>query len=216
MKNQYRIKISGLFLISILFLSSGEITVAQNHLKEIGKSDPVSVPDSNLESEHKLALGLRVTYAPGTFTFIGKIERSDFLGLALQFWHSKFSLGNFNLDLGSEILAASRIKFPENGINGPKEKRFGIGLIPAVVQAPLVHNFFLSGSAGIIIFPDNFPDAFGTRLNFVFDFGVGYEFDVSSTNKIQFGYQAQHISNGGTGRSNPGIDFHMFYVGYRF
>jgi len=216
MNKLYRIKIPGIILLIVLCISFGEPVYAQEASESGNNSEDISVAGAELKSEHKLTLGLKATYAPATFTFIGKIERSDFFGFALQFWHSSFKLGRFELDLGSEILAAGRIKFPENGIDGPKDEQFGIGLIPAVVQAPVFQNFFLSGSGGIIVFPETFPDAFGTKLNFVFDFGLGYEFDVTSTNKIQVGYQIQHISNGGTGQINPGIDFHMFYVGYRF
>lgn len=216
MTKQYKISFTGYILLAVLTFPIPEEIMGQEISDHSDKAEERVASGPALKSEHKLRLGIKATYAPATFTFIGKIKRSDFFGLALQFWHSTFQLGNFEVDLGSEILAAGRIKFPENGIDGPKDKQYGIGINPAIVQAPLFNNFFISGTGGIIIFPETFPDAFGTKLNFVFDFGIGYEFDVSSANKIQFGYQLQHISNGGTGQVNPGIDFHMFYVGYRF
>ncbi len=212
MKIHLKSKISPLLLFLLIFLAWQDTIIAQ----ESTTKETVNSDSRDIKSNHELQFGIRAFYAPATFTFIGKIESSDFIGLAIQAWHSKFNYGKFELDFGSEILVATRIKFPENGIDGPKNSKFGIGLIPAVVQVPVVNNFFLSGSGGIIIFPDEFPSRFGTRLNFVFDFGIGYEFNLSPENKIQFGYQAQHISNGGTGQINPGIDLHMLYIGFRF
>jgi hypothetical protein len=216
MIKQYKFRFTGFILLAALVFSNSDEIMAQEISDHSDKPEEEVVYGAALKSEHNLRLGIKATYAPATFTFIGKIKRSDFFGLALQFWHSKFQLGNFEVDLGSEILAAGRIKFPENGIDGPKDKQYGIGINPAVVQTPLFNNFFVSGTGGFIVFPETFPDAFGTKLNFVFDFGLGYEIDVSPSNQVQFGYQIQHISNGGTGRINPGIDFHMFYIGYRF
>lgn len=216
MKNQYKKSFTKFILLLALLFSFGEILQAQEASDQSENSGESVVNRTVLKSDHKLRLGIKATYAPATFTFIGKIERSEFFGLALQFWHSTFQLGDFEVDLGSEILAAGRIKFPVNGIDGPKDTQYGFGINPAVVQVPIFNNFFASSTGGIIVFPKAFPDDFGTELNFVFDFGLGYELDVSSTNRIQFGYQVQHISNGGTGRINPGIDFHMFYIGFRF
>src|SRR6056297_3016137 len=121
MIKQYKIRFTGFILLAVLVFSNSDEIMAQEVSDHSDKPEEEVVYGAALKSEHNLRLGIKATYAPATFTFIGKIKRSDFFGLALQFWHSKFQLGNFEVDLGSEILAAGRIKFPENGIDGPKD-----------------------------------------------------------------------------------------------
>ncbi len=213
MNKKYIFRALKINLICIILIFAVSDSYAQEHSVETGES--TEIPELSVKSN--LQFGIRAIYAPKTFTFIGKIQQSSFLGLGFQAWHTNLRFGDFRLRLGSELMAASRIKFPENGLDGPKERRYGLGFIPVIAQVPLVEGLFFSGSGGTIIFPGKFPDNFGTTVNFLFDFGLGYDFPIGlNGNKFQIGYNVHHISNAGTGRINPGIDFHMFYIGFRF
>ena len=50
--------------------------------------------------------------------------------------------------------------------------------------------------------------AFGSHLGFGMQFGSDQAYEIS--------YRFQHLSNAGIGDDNPGINFHMLRLGYRF
>lgn len=56
-----------------------------------------------------------------------------------------------------------------------------------------------------------------TQFNFTVGGQLGFErFDASRTRSWRFGYKFQHISNGGRGNINPGLNLNELFVGYSF
>jgi len=103
-----------------------------------------------------------------------------------------------------------------------RRTKYAFGVAPLGIQA----NFrpkkkvqpFVNNSWGIIIFPEKVPNANGTRLNFIIDYGGGVEIMLNEkkTRALTVGYKVLHISNADRGEFNPGYDNNLFYLGYRF
>ena len=99
-----------------------------------------------------------------------------------------------------------------------KKTAFGAGLIPIAAEATLHLSdrtgIVLGGGGGAAYFDRRIPDPAETRFNFLADGHTGMYLH-SSFGTATFGFRLQHISNGGTGRVNPGMDTRMLYVGFR-
>lgn len=74
--------------------------------------------------------------------------------------------------------------------------------------------FYAAGAAGALLFSSDVPVSRSRRLNFTFEYGTGLEMPVNGRT-LSVGYKFYHISNGGSGRVNPGLDANVFYVGLR-
>jgi lipid A 3-O-deacylase PagL len=103
------------------------------------------------------------------------------------------------------------------GILPYKKTAFGAGLLPIAAEAA-VH---LSDRAGIVVgggggaayFDRRIPDPDETRFNFLADGHTGV-YVHSGLGTVTLGFRLQHISNGDTGRVNPGMDTRMLYIGF--
>lgn len=73
---------------------------------------------------------------------------------------------------------------------------------------------FIAGSTGAMYFLRAFPDGRGRRLNFMVDAGGGLEVRLTPATTLSIGYRYHHLSNGFRGAINPGIDSHLFHVGF--
>jgi Lipid A 3-O-deacylase (PagL) len=78
---------------------------------------------------------------------------------------------------------------------------------------------FIASTAGFVAsvrpIPVDIPG--GTQFNFTFDFQTGVDWFTSARNRAwRFGYKYQHISNAYRHNFNPGVDVHVFYLGYSF
>ena len=78
---------------------------------------------------------------------------------------------------------------------------------------------FIASTAGFVAsvrpVPVDIPG--GTQFNFTFDFQTGVDWFNASRNRAwRFGYKYQHISNAYRHNFNPGVDVHVFYIGYSF
>jgi hypothetical protein len=75
--------------------------------------------------------------------------------------------------------------------------------------------FFAGVSGGMIAFSSDVPVETSRRLNFMFDYGGGVDFDVGNSRSATIGYRFHHISNAGSGQVNPGLDANVIFVGLR-
>jgi len=75
---------------------------------------------------------------------------------------------------------------------------------------------FTAGSVGLLYFNKRIPDEFGTRFTYTAEVGAGAEIRLKEKRALTIGYKYLHLSNGGRGILNPGIDNNLFYVGYSF
>jgi hypothetical protein len=94
---------------------------------------------------------------------------------------------------------------------------YGIGLSPVGLTAQVAVMSRLAvvagASGGVIVFTKPVPDPRERRLNFTGDGRVGIALDVTRTLALSVSYHFSHISNGGAGPVNPGMNSHMLEVG---
>jgi hypothetical protein len=69
-------------------------------------------------------------------------------------------------------------------------------------------------SGGFIHFGSPLLAANGTRFNFVAELGVGLRIDMPGRGRTVIGYRWHHLSNGGFGEVNPGLNSDMLAVGF--
>lgn len=70
-------------------------------------------------------------------------------------------------------------------------------------------------SGGAVIFNRRIPDPGETRFNFMADGNAAIRFAViPGRATVVAGFRLNHISNGGQGQVNPGMDSHLLFVGF--
>ena len=98
-----------------------------------------------------------------------------------------------------------------------KESVYGLGLMPVGLQwnfRPSQHlQPFANLSAGFVKFQKSVPLADETKLNFALEAGAGVEYHLGRFSAVHVGIKLHHISNGGTGHANPGINSAIPYAG---
>ena len=60
------------------------------------------------------------------------------------------------------------------------------------------------------------PDERATRLNAELMGGAGLRGTIGQRLEAELAYRLLHISNGGTAKANPGLNFHQIAVGVGF
>lgn len=102
--------------------------------------------------------------------------------------------------------------------NAPRRVTWGTGIMPLgfrVVVAPTSNvQPYLGAAAGGIYFTNPMPAANGRRFNFSAEAGAGLHLVLQNDWGIDVGFKLHHLSNGGTGEVNPGLDSKVFYVGF--
>ncbi len=69
------------------------------------------------------------------------------------------------------------------------------------------------GVSPTLLSKDHFDDAeLGGKFHFTSHLGVFFQLGQ----RWELGYRFQHMSNAGLKKTNPGLDMHMFQLGYRF
>jgi Lipid A 3-O-deacylase (PagL) len=75
---------------------------------------------------------------------------------------------------------------------------------------------FLDLSAGLQYFFRAIPDDRATRLNAQVMAAGGFRGTMGRRLEAELAYRVLHISNGGTARANPGLNFHQIALGVGF
>jgi len=95
---------------------------------------------------------------------------------------------------------------------------YGIGVSPVGLrigyQTGARIEPFISGSTGGVFFVDPLPDDRGKHFNFTVDAGAGVRLALTQTTALSVAYRYHHLSNGFRGEINPGIDSHLFQLGF--
>lgn len=71
----------------------------------------------------------------------------------------------------------------------------------------------IRASGGMIYFSRAIPDPLGCELNFTADAGVAVDVHVTRKLALVAGWRLNHISNGGRGKVNPGMNSRMLELG---
>jgi hypothetical protein len=94
---------------------------------------------------------------------------------------------------------------------------YGVGLAPVGLQAQIALTRRLGlvtgADGGIVWFARAVPDPDERRLNFWLNGRSGLELRVARELILVVGYRFNHISNGGAGPVNPGMNSHMIELG---
>ena len=171
---------------------------------------------TSTSSEFSPSFAVTGSYSHNSFRAWGTMENTRQSFVNLQINHSEISFRGFQVALSSELIVVGRIYYPIDGLNGPRESSFGLGLIPLRLNIPLTNRDytpFITASSGIFVVDKPFPDSRGTKMNYILEAGFGYRFPVGKNRFMEIGYKLHHLSNGNKGIENPGIDSHMFFAG---
>jgi hypothetical protein len=71
----------------------------------------------------------------------------------------------------------------------------------------------LRASGGVVYFSQAIPDPLGCTLNFTADAGIAADVRVANKLSLVAGWRLNHISNGGRGQVNPGMNSRMIELG---
>lgn len=75
---------------------------------------------------------------------------------------------------------------------------------------------YVEFGVGPHVFSENEIQDEDYTINFAFGSYLGAGIQFGSRNQWELGYRFQHLSNADLGEDNPGIDFHLVRLGYRF
>jgi hypothetical protein len=87
-----------------------------------------------------------------------------------------------------------------------------IGLRLSIKAFPKLRVVF-DGSGGMLVFTREVPNPQGRRLNYVSSVGGGIDIQLSRKVAGTLSYLWHHTSNGGSAKSNPGLDSRMIRIG---
>ena len=165
------------------------------------------------------SLTASASYAPVSFEAWGTIQNAQMLFLSSNFEHHQIQSGSIRIGISSGIIFAGWLRYPSDGIDGPRENRYGLGFVPLDLTIPFRSGQyfpFFTTSFGFMVMNRSFPNELGATLNYLLDAGIGYRYRISDNNSIEFGYKLHHLSNGNTSIENPGIDSHMVFLNFYF
>jgi len=219
----------------LLVILSPSFAIAQNQQQDSVRPELSEISDKITESPNwntlpskKHELSIWGGFSPDTtnvFKFdSGQDARLGVFGIrfARRYETTRF----LHLKYTGDLIPFALFSYPQfsddNQRLATRRTKYAFGVAPLGIQA----NFrpkkkvqpFVNNSWGIIIFPEKVPNANGTRLNFIIDYGGGVEIMLNEkkTRALTVGYKVLHISNADRGEFNPGYDNNLFYLGYRF
>lgn len=93
---------------------------------------------------------------------------------------------------------------------------FGMSPFALEVAAPLGSRVgvYVATAAGLLIFTRPFPVPEAQQANFTLEYGGGVLVRTGDRQWIQAGYKYHHLSNAFYNLVNPGLDAHVFYLGF--
>ena len=164
------------------------------------------------------------------FKGTGRTEDARF-GIAAFRYSRRFNNSDkVNLKYTADFVPLAVLNYPDvevvqTGTNSfrvdrVRPTRYAFGVAPLGLQM----NFrprkklqpFVQSTGGLLYFNERIPNVTGARFAFTADVGGGIEYRLQNRRSVTFGYKFYHISNGGRGLENPGIDNNVFYIGYTF
>lgn len=106
------------------------------------------------------------------------------------------------------------------GGSGAAYKSFGIGVLPIALRydSPFFRRFAMDAAldGGGIEFTRPVPVPTSTTFSFIARVGMDVKFAATSRTAVVIGYRHAHLSNGGLGRDNPGIDTPTLVAGWEW
>jgi hypothetical protein len=171
-------------------------------------------------------LGMWAGYSGSNPRLMGRKTNRPFFELNMQYARVIKTSDNWALKYTAEIVPVAIVRQPRRGfidgnlvdLPGSKQKVYGFGITPVGLQMNFrrghVLQPYVNGTAGMLYFREQVPAANTSKFNFTLGLGAGVQIWYSENQSICLGYKYHHISNGFTAPKNPGMDSHLFYIGY--
>ncbi len=179
-------------------------------------------------------IGGSIGVAWQTPTVFGAVTNREILLAAVEVAHPLANWGRLSVSYAASAIPAAVVVGPgsvapwcppvQNATicavagPGPSDRRYGFGLAPlgAEVKARVVGSLglLLNAQAGALWFTQDVPIDGAGQFNFLASVGAGVTVGVPVVGRLNAGYRLAHMSNGGLGHPNPGLDASVWYLGW--
>jgi hypothetical protein len=157
--------------------------------------------------------------SPDSSSLIGHTEDRNLVLFALRYGRILAAWESIALEYTLDIFPAALV-FEPGRVRRGSSTIYGAGLSPFGLKVNFAQQSwiqpFVAASVGFLYFEDDVPVPDSSRFNFTPEIGVGLQFFLAPKRALTLGYKFHHMSNAHTGRSNPGMDSHVFYAGFSF
>ena len=158
-------------------------------------------------------------YSFGSIYLLGKTKnaRSFITGIGARKPIRKY--GNTGLLYYTvDIIPYIFFDYPKRDDNDRFIEHSGFGISPFGLlfekQLNSVFSYQMGVSGAFIFMEAIFPTDKGRRLNFTFDPSFTIEAKLTNSLSMASGYKFHHISNGQTGKENPGLDSNFLFLSF--
>jgi len=200
--------------IAVLFFSAFFIHTAPLH-----GAEPASGSSAYALTKGTNEFGLWAGGSPDSSEIIGHVENRKLLLLALRYGRVLAAWESIALEYTLDIFPAA-VVFEPGRVRRGSSTLYGAGLSPLGFKVIFGQQSwikpFVAASVGFLYFEDDVPVPRSSRLNFTPELGLGVQFFLAPKRAVTLGYKFHHMSNANSGRSNPGMDSHVFYAGFSF
>jgi opacity protein-like surface antigen len=162
--------------------------------------------------------GLWAGGSPDSSRIFGNVEDRKLVLFALRYGRVLAAWDWVSLEYTLDIFPAALVFEPERVRRG-SSTIYGAGLSPLGLKFNFGQSWiqpFVSAGVGFLYFEDDVPVPDSSRFNFTPEIGLGLQFFLAPKRALTLGYKLHHMSNAHTSGNNPGMDSHVFYVGFSF
>jgi opacity protein-like surface antigen len=189
------------------------------HIAPVHGAERPSVAGAYALTKGTNEFGLWGGGSPDSFDFIGTVEDRELLLFGLRYGRVLGAWESVSLQYTLDILPAA-VVFEPSSVRRGSSTIYGAGLSPIGFKLNVgQENWikpFLAASVGFLYFEKDIPVPRSSRFNFTPELGLGVQFFLAPKKALTLAYKWHHMSNANTGRSNPGMDSHVFYAGFSF
>jgi hypothetical protein len=157
--------------------------------------------------------------SPDSSRWIANTEDRQLLVAALRYGRVIKAWESLSLEYTLDIFPAA-VFFEPGWVRRGRSTIYGAGVSPLGLKLNFGQESwikpFLAASVGFLYFQEDVPVPHSSRFNFTPELGLGVQLFVNPKWAVNLGYKLHHMSNANTGRSNPGVDSHVFYAGLSF
>jgi opacity protein-like surface antigen len=162
--------------------------------------------------------GLWAGGSPDSSRIFGNVEDRKLVLFALRYGRVLAAWDWVSLEYTLDIFPAALVFEPDRVRRGDSTI-YGAGLSPLGFKFNFGQSWiqpFVATSVGFLYFEDDVPVPDSSRFNFTPAIGLGLQFFLAPKRALTVGYKLHHMSNAHTSDNNPGMDSHVFYVGFSF
>lgn len=180
---------------------------------------PASAQNAYALAKGTNEFGFWVGGSPDTSKIFGNVKDRQLLLVAFRYGRVLAAWQSINLEYTLDLFPAA-VVFEPGHVRRGSSTIYGAGLSPLGFKLNFGQDSwikpFIAASVGFLYFEDDVPVPRSSRFNFTPEIGLGIQFFLAPKRALTLGYKLHHISNANTGRSNPGMDSHVFYAGFSF